>query len=59
MNAYKYKVEILGRRAIDYKWSSIFKDVEDLTGYKHISVVDEYNAFRNYHVEHKNGKYSG
>lgn len=21
MNAYKYKVEILGRRAIDYKWS--------------------------------------
>ena len=35
----------------------IFKDIKDLKNHKHISVVDEYNAFRNYYAEYTNEKY--
>lgn len=37
----------------------IFKDIKDLKNHKHISVVDEHNAFRNYYDEHTNEKYLG
>lgn len=37
----------------------IFKDIKDLKNHKHISVVDEYNAFRNYYAEYTNEKYLG
>lgn len=39
------------------KTSGEKKDVKDLKDWRHISVVDECNAFRNYYAKHKNENY--